>query len=306
MTLAATADTWGISGPAFLVAYLLIAAAVWVATFRARRSLADPQATSPVADVTARPHDVAYLNGGAELAVYSALSSMHLRGTITSARGTVQAAGRLDPGADDLERAIHFTARVAMQRKRLQFHRPVLVALAVIEKRLVTAGLLLSEEQRLRIRRVGSWMLAVAGLGLVRLLAGVAEAKPVGYLLLALVMVTAVAAVQLARAPRRTRLGDRTLAALRSEHHGLSPEVKPDWSVYGPAGAALGIGIFGMDALWASDPAFADELAAQRVAAGGSSGDGGSGFSSYGGGGDSGGGGGGGCGGGGGGGGCGG
>jgi uncharacterized protein (TIGR04222 family) len=295
MTLAATGDTWGVSGPSFLVAYLLIAVAIWVAGFRARRALADPRATSPAGDMTARPHDVAYLNGGAELAVYSALSSMHLRGTITSSRGAVQAAGRLDPGTDELERAIHFTARVAMQRKRLQFHRPVLVALAVIEKRLVAAGLLLSEEQRLRIRRVGSWMLVVAGLGLVRLLAGVAEAKPVGYLVVALVAVTAVAAVQLARAPRRTRLGDRTLATLRSEHHGLSPEVKPDWSVYGPEGAALGIGIFGMGALWASDPAFADELAAQRVAAGGSSGDGGSGSSSYGG---DGGGGGGGCGGG--------
>ncbi|MCU1659944.1 MAG: hypothetical protein JWR58_9 [Pseudonocardia sp.] len=297
MTLAATGDTWGVSGPSFLVAYLLIAVAIWVAGFRARRALADPRATSPAGDMTARPHDVAYLNGGAELAVYSALSSMHLRGTITSSRGAVQAAGRLDPGTDELERAIHFTARVAMQRKRLQFHRPVLVALAVIEKRLVAAGLLLSEEQRLRIRRVGSWMLVVAGLGLVRLLAGVAEAKPVGYLVVALVAVTAVAAVQLARAPRRTRLGDRTLATLRSEHHGLSPEVKPDWSVYGPEGAALGIGIFGMGALWASDPAFADELAAQRVAAGGSSGDGGSGSSSYGGDGG-GGGGGGGCGGG--------
>ena len=52
--------------------------------------------------------------------------------------------------------------------------------------------------------------------------------------------------------------------------------MKPDWAVYGPAGAALGVGIFGMGALWASDPAFADELAAPAAAAaGGSGGDGG-------------------------------
>jgi uncharacterized protein (TIGR04222 family) len=282
MALTATADTWGISGPTFLLAYLVLAVAVWIAGTQTRRMLADPRTTGPAADVTAHPHDAAYLNGGAELAVYSALSSMHLRGTITSSRGAVQSAGRLDPGTDGLERAIHFTARGRVRRSRLPFHRPVLTALSEIEKRLVGAGLLLSEQQRLRIRRVGVWMLAVAVLGLVRVLAGVAEAKPVGFLVAALAAATLVAVVQFARAPRRTRRGGRTLAALRSEHHLLSPDVKPDWSVHGPAGAALGIGIFGMGALWASDPAFADELAAQRVAAGGSGGDGGSGFSSYG------------------------
>jgi uncharacterized protein (TIGR04222 family) len=278
VTLAATGDTWGISGPTFLLAYLVIAIAVWVAGHRARRALAETRATSPVGDVTARPHDIAYLNGGAELAVYSALSAMHLRGTITSTRGTVQAAGRLDPQSDELERAIHFTAAAAVHRTRLPFHRPVTTALAAAEQRLVADGLLLSQDRRRQVRQVGRWMLAVAGLGLVRLLADVAEARDIGLLVVALLAVTVVATVQLATAPRRTRLGDRVLTELRSEHHGLSPAVKPDWTVYGPAGAALGIGIFGTSALWASDPALADGLAAQRVAAGGS-GDGGSGGS---------------------------
>jgi uncharacterized protein (TIGR04222 family) len=273
---AATADTWGITGPEFLLAYLVIAVAVLVAGTRARRALADPGATSPVGDLTVLPHDVAYLNGGAELAVYSALSAMHLRGTITSSRGLVRAAGHPAAGTDALEKAIHFTAASPIPRRRLPFHRAVQTALVTIDRRLVTAGLLLSDEQRRRIKLVGFWMLGVAGFGLVRLLAGIAEAQPVGYLLAALVVVTLVAAVQLARAPRRTRLGDRTLAELRAQHHGLAPALRPDWQVYGPAGAALAIGVFGTSALWASDPAFAHEIAAQHVSAGGS-GDGGGG-----------------------------
>lgn len=275
MVLAATGDTWGISGPTFLLAYLVIAVAVWVAGLRARRALAGPRDARFTGDLTARPHDVAYLNGGAELAVFSALSALHLRGAITSSRGTVQAVGRLDPGTDELERAIHFTAAGAVHRRRLPFHRPVETALTAAQQRLVAAGLLLSEEERRRIKQVGVWMLAVAGLGLVRLLAGIAEAKSVGFLVIAMLGVTVVAVVQLVRAPRRTTLGNRTLAALREEHHALAPEMAPDWTVYGPAGAALGIGVFGTGALWAADPAFADELAAQRVTAGGTS-DGGS------------------------------
>lgn len=277
MILAASGDTWGISGPTFLLAYLVTATAVLVAGTRARRALADPQAKGPagaVPDLAARPHDVAYLNGGAELAVYSALSAMHLRGTVATSRGTVAAVGRLEPGADDLERAIHFTSAVAVQARRLPLHGSVRTALADTERRLVDAGLLLSPEQRTRIRQIGYWMLAVAGLGLVRLLAGIAEVKAVGFLVVALTAVTVVAVVQLATAPRRTLLGNRVLRELRSEHHALAPEATPDWAVYGPASAALGIGIFGTGALWASDPAFADELAVQRTSAGGSGGGG--------------------------------
>jgi uncharacterized protein (TIGR04222 family) len=278
VVLAAAGDTWGISGPGFLVMYLVIAVVVWVATTRARRALADPRPRHTAGDLSGHPHDVAYLNGGAELAVTSALSAMHLRGTIAPQRGSVQAIGRLDPGADDLEHAIHLTTRSAVARRRLPFHGPVATALKVIESGLVDAGLLVSPELRSRILRQGFWMLGVAALGLVRLLAGTADGKPAGFLLFALIGVVVVALVQLGRAPRRTRLGDRTLHELAQRHHTLSPTMRPDWAVYGPAAAALGVGIFGVGALWASDPAFADELALQKAAAagGGSTSDGGS------------------------------
>jgi uncharacterized protein (TIGR04222 family) len=103
-------------------------------------------------------------------------------------------------------------------------------------------------------------MLAVALLGLVRVLAEIAEARPVGLLLLVLPAVTVVALVQLTRAPRRSRGGDRALAALRAEHRALAPERAPDLRGHGPAGAALGIGLFGTEALAAAAPGFAREV----------------------------------------------
>jgi len=226
------ASTWGISGPVFLVVYGVIAVAVWIASTRARRVLADPVPEQSAENLSGHPHDVAYLNGGAELAVTSALSSMHVRGTIATTKGEVRAAGRLGTDAEDLERALHFvTGSGAVPRTRLSFHRPVTAALGAIEARLVTAGLLLSDGQRRRIRRVGFRMLAVAGLGLVRLLAGIAAAQPVGLLVVALLGVTVVAAVQLARAPRRSRTGDHALAALRTDckliAESLAPAVPP-------------------------------------------------------------------------------
>jgi uncharacterized protein (TIGR04222 family) len=254
---AATAGAWGISAPSFLPAYLLIAVAVGVAGRRARRALADPGATSPISDLTTRPHDVAHLAGGSELAVWSALCALHVRGRIAAADGSVQAVSRLDADADPLERAVHATAGSGAGRRRLLFHRSVQAVLADTEDRLVAAGFLLAEDRRRRIRRVGLWMLAVALVGLVRVLAEIALARPVGPLLAALAAVTVVALAQLALAPRRSRAGDRALATLRAEHRALAPERTPDLRAHGPAGAALGIGLFGTGALATAAPGFA-------------------------------------------------
>jgi hypothetical protein len=38
-----------------------------------------------------------------------------------------------------------------------------------------------------------------------------------------------------------------------------------DWTVHGPRGAALAVGIFGPAAVWASAPAFAAELGLDRT-----------------------------------------
>jgi uncharacterized protein (TIGR04222 family) len=264
---AATAETWGISGTTNVAAYLLIAVTIGTAGFCRRRALADPGTTRPVGDVTARPHDVAYLAGGGDLAVWSALCAMHLRGTLTAADGNVQAVGRIDPATDGLEKAIHATASSSVAHRRLVFHRSVQPELAAIEERLVTGGYLLSDDRRRQIRRVGFWMLALAVLGLMRVLADVAEARSVALLVPVLLIVTAVAVLQLARAPRRSRHGDRTLATLRAEHCALAPEREPDWRAHGPADAALGIGLFGTGALAASAPGFAREIAPRGAAA---------------------------------------
>jgi len=299
-TIGVAGETWEISGPTFLLVYVMLATAVWIAGTQARRTIAGAPLRPPGIDPQTRPYDIAYLNGGRDLAVNAALGAMHQAGTVAPRKGKVQAAGRLALDADPLERAVQFATGVPVARARLQHNRTVGGALDTIHTRLVAGGMLLSEADRRRYRAVGWWMVAVAGLGLLRLLAGIAAARPVGYLAVCLLVVAVVAVVQLARARRRTRAGDRVLATLRAEHHTLSPVMRPDWAAYGAGGAALGVGLFGTSALWASDPAFADEIELQRAAASGASS--GSGYSDSGGdsggAGDSGGGGGGGCGGG--------
>ena len=277
-----TDDTWGISGPTFLLAYVVLAVAVVVAAVRARRTLLDVSAERPAGRLEDRPYDVAYLNGGPDLALTAALSAMHRAGTIsTSGRGVVVAAARPESRADELERAVHHAAATPVSRHRLAAVGAVASALHRIEQRLIGAGLVLSAERRQRIRLVGGWVLVVAALGAVRVVAGLANGRPVLFLILLVVLTLVVGLLLVLRVPRRTRAGDTLLRKLASDHHRLSPSMRPDWEVYGPTGAALAVGVFGVGALWAADPAFATELAAQRAASqsagfyGGSGGDGG-------------------------------
>jgi uncharacterized protein (TIGR04222 family) len=300
-----TDDTWGISGPTFLLAYVVLAVAVVMAAIRARRTLVTTAAERLAGRLDDRPYDVAYLNGGADLALTAALSAMYRTGTIsTSGRGVVVAATRPESRADELERAVHHVAAAPVSRHRLAAAGAVASALHRIEQRLISAGLLLSAERRRRIRLAGAWVLVVAALGVVRVMAGLANGRPVLFLILLVLLTLAVGVLLVLRVPRRTRAGDALLRRLAADHHVLSPSMRPDWQVYGPTGAALAVGVFGVQALWAADPAFATELAAQRAASqsagfvgGGDGGSGGGGGSSCGGGGGGGGGCGGGCGG---------
>ena len=260
-------DTWGISGPTFLLAYVVLAVAVAVAAIRTRRALVDVSTERPAHRLDERPYDVAFLNGGAELALTAAFSAMHRAGTIsTSGRGVVVAAARPESRADELERAVHHAAATPVSRHSLATAGAVASALHRVEQRLIAAGLLLSAERRRRIRLAGAWVLVVAALGVVRVMAGLANGRPVLFLILLVLVTLAVGVLLVLRVPRRTRAGDALLRRLAADHQLLSPSMRPDWQVYGPTGAALAVGVFGVQALWAADPAFATELAAQRAA----------------------------------------
>ena len=261
-------ETWGISGPAFLLFYVVLAVVVLIASIRApTRGHAGGRRGAGHRD----PHPPARRRlpqrrrrAGAGLRAHRAAAARRRSGRSAATRRPYRAR---TPGTTSW--SAPSTPPWRRPPPQVDREQPLGGRRArATERRLIDAGLLLSDAQRRRIRGTGWWMLAVAGLGLLRLLAGIANARPVGWLVVAFIAVTIVAVILLASAPRRTQRGDRTLAALRDENHTLAPKERPDWALYGPVGAALGIGLFGMSAVWASDPAIAGELAVQRMNAG--------------------------------------
>ncbi|RZT88236.1 uncharacterized protein (TIGR04222 family) [Pseudonocardia sediminis] len=264
-----TGETWGISGSTFLFVYAVIALVTLGAILRVRHTL---RAGVPAGsgELDSRPEDVAYLNGGRDLAVYAALSAMRVDGSITTGDGVagmVRAGGPVPAHGTRLQRAIHAATTRLTRRRGLVHAAGVDSELDEIRDRLVRTGLLLSEAARNRHRGTAFWMLAVLLLGLVRVMAGTANGRPVGYMILAMLLVGGVFLALLLRTPERTSAGDVVLAEQRERHAALSPSMHPDWGSVGAGAAALSVGVFGVGALVAAQPAFAEELEAQQSAA---------------------------------------
>jgi uncharacterized protein (TIGR04222 family) len=217
------AETWGISGPDFLRWYL--AAAVVVAAYSIwMRRRAGRAATG--SDRAPRPAELAYLNGGESTAMYSSLAALRAAGSVAiGSLGELTVTGDLPAGASRLDHAVHDVAARHGRARALYTDPGVANAMREVLDGLVRAGWVLDDEQRARAR-LGAWlMFGLAGLGALRLGAGMLNGRPVG-LLAVLVVATVVAGLLLRSVPQHaaTAAGRRVLARARRTNQHLRPE----------------------------------------------------------------------------------
>ncbi|MER7165170.1 TIGR04222 domain-containing membrane protein [Micromonospora sp. NPDC000207] len=300
--LAAPGDTWGIPGPVFLGIYLSAVVVTIVCSVIHRHYLLDGHYGQLHQPLDAQ--QLAYLNGGEKLVVWTALTGLRASGTVdVTPDRRLRAVGDPPAGLTPVDRAVFHAAQRRRAPRLLGREVQVIDALEHLRTALQERGLILTQAQRHRLRLGAYLLMALALVGLVRLVAGLANDRPVGYLLLG-IPVAVVAAVVLTRAPWQTRAAKATLRVQRQKHRHLSPGSTPSYTTYGSSSASMGVALYGTAALWAFDPAFAEQAEIQREGAasgatssGGGGGDAGSGCGSGGGGGGGCGGGGGGCGG---------
>ncbi|MEV7627283.1 TIGR04222 domain-containing membrane protein [Actinoplanes sp. NPDC089786] len=262
-------DTWGIPGPTFLLYFVTaIVAASIVATIARRIIFAGPS-IGALAPLT--PQQVAYLNGGADRAVCASVTVLRAAGALGSEAGGVMAAtGSMPAGATSLDAAIHHAAGRRTKAQNLKRDPWVVPAVDQLRQGLEQYGYATTSDQRATAR---VWALLPGGvvlLGVARLFAGAANGKPVGALLLLLIVAFVAAVVALVKANRRATFSTtRALRQIRTDSRHLSPQMTPSLTTYGATAAAMGVAVFGAASLYAMDPAFAAEAEIQRMGAGG-------------------------------------
>ncbi|MFJ4105497.1 TIGR04222 domain-containing membrane protein [Amycolatopsis japonica] len=218
--------TWGIPGPTFLAIYAillvfpLIAGLVWTIAAKVGTRTPSAEVSGPQPTV----YEFAYLAGGPDRVVDTAIAALVDRGILrVSSSKQLQLTGP-EP-ADPIEKAVAKGARPGYNattrgiRDRLRMSGPM----QALAKDLEARGLVVVD-QTPQIRRIVFFLyLAVLVFGVVRLIAGLAGDRPVGFLIP--LLLAAVAATLIARAlknkrsgPRPTSEGDRVLHKARSAH----------------------------------------------------------------------------------------
>lgn len=273
-----TPDTWGISGPTFLIVYLGAIIVVAVAATVHRRALfaGRPSGSAWLGTGVERlgPQQVAYLNGRERLALYTALGGLRAAEAIGPGPDrTLVQTGPLLAGATPLDTAVYNAAGKHVRARDLGSDEWVRAAMTQLRDGLEAAGLATTAAQR---RTARLWTIAGAALvalGIARLAAGLASGHPVGFLIGSIMLAAAVAIVLPARASAvPTRAATADVARLRRQHEYLSPRQSPAYATYGPGGAAMGVALFGAASLYAMDPAFAAEAGIRQASALGATG----------------------------------
>jgi uncharacterized protein (TIGR04222 family) len=270
-------NTWGIPGTTFLIYYIGTMAAIVVFALIHRKILfRRPRHVSVDA---LNPQQVAYLNGGDRLAVYTALGGLRAAGSISDGPDrTLVQTGPLPAGVTSLDNAIHNAASRGESIRRLRDDQMVASALQELRDTLERLGLAVTPQQIREARIWGFIAGAVTLIGIARLITGVTEDKPVLYLFLCLV-VSVFITIALSRVRRHaTNAANRALQTLRKSHQYLQPQQTPSYATYGVTSAAMGVALFGAGSLYFIDPVFAAEAEAKQFAAG-ATGDGGAGAS---------------------------
>jgi uncharacterized protein (TIGR04222 family) len=278
MNLAAQGDTWGIPGPAFLVLYSAALVAVLILSAIHRRILFAGNRGASVDRLG--PQQVAYLNGGDQLAVYAALGGLRGAGAIAGGPDkTLYQSGPMPHGVTPLDTAVYNAAGRRVRARDIGRDEWVVAAVRQLREGLEAQGLAVSPGQ-IKIARL--WALAGAFLvliGVARLVDGLQNDKPVEFLLIAIVVAVVVSLLMRRKTRRATHAASRGLAALRVQHHYLAPHESPSYATYGATGAAMGVALYGTTSLYAMDPAFAADAEVQRTSVTDSSSSGGGGDS---------------------------
>lgn len=294
-----SAPTWGITGPAFLLLYLVLAVASLVAAAVHRNRVAG-RAPEPQLD-RLHPYALAHLAGGPDRAIAAAVGALRADGVVepqqdggrtrlrptgrplTPSAGERPAWGSAgpapSPAADALDRAVLEQVRQGLPVHRVMDSPDGAAALTGLRAELVAAGALLSPEQRSAARAAALWPAGVTLLGVLRVSAGLQNDRPIGLIVLGTLVMLTLSVLVWGRPPLAHPTVNGGLDRIRDGSPHLAASQAPSLATYGAATAATAVALGGFAVLAAADPAMAqsEELTdlQQRMAAASASSSGG-------------------------------
>ena len=262
MLVTTTAGTWGITGAQFLWGYGALCAATAVAVWRTyRRALGPPAGPlDPLPELPAC--QIGLLNDGPDCATTAAAARLYYDGLVRAEDGTLAAAGELDATADPIEREVFetVTREPWLSADQLRDRVADSATMRMLREQMTRAGLLLDEPQARVVRRLWIVPALVTALGIVRIVAGVADGDPILWLAVMTAVAGAGTVWLVTLRPGTTRRGHDALERLRA-HRGDRTFLLGQASA---SQTALAAALYGVGTLWLAESAIASALGVPR------------------------------------------
>jgi uncharacterized protein (TIGR04222 family) len=156
------------------------------------------------------------LAGGTDRVVQVAITQLAAQDCVElKTTGTIVLKNELPPITNTIERAV--AQAIAKTGKLASIKRHVESSMPILRDRLVQANLIMAIDQASKIQRYPTLLMGASlGLGLIRLLVGVAHQRPVGFLIMLCIIVAFITVIfAMAQPPQTTVAGDRLLRQLR-------------------------------------------------------------------------------------------
>lgn len=243
-------NPFDLTGPQFLGFYIVLAITVIVVATMLRSALRLPD-DEPTADMLQLdPYAIAYLAGDADLAVNAAIACLVQRDLVKVDAGTrkLSHTGQTPAKLRSMENYVY---QGIGSGKTVQEVRDVVAKRCnEIGARLQQTELVCNDARATVGRLLPTLLvLAVAGLGVVRITIGVAHGRNVGYLVVLTIVTVIVGLVGFARRPHRSKRGDRALDQLKEDNSALEATAAQRADALAGEDFALAVGLFGMGVL---------------------------------------------------------
>lgn len=250
-------NLFGLTGPEFLTVYLVllgccIVAGILLRQYFYRSATHNYDAQTDSLD----PYEVAFLAGGNKLAVNAALTSLLHQNQISldTVNKKVAIAGPISSGASPLEQQLYdHIARNAPAisvrdlLKSSRFETASLDATGSMQEKLEARGLLLSGGQAAAARWIPLLlMLSLLAVGGARILQGLSNNQPTGYLIALWIFALIITLVGFGRKLSRSSHGDALLQAMKAQQAALQVNCQANPGGLQTSDLVLAMGLFGM------------------------------------------------------------
>jgi uncharacterized protein (TIGR04222 family) len=248
-------------GPKFLLFYVVtLAIAVIIATLL-RRWLGSSGEDFSVRRVTVDPYEAAYLRGGAQQVIDTAIAMLVQSRVLKVSKTELSFRSPHVAASHPVEQAILKTIppKAGLDISKVKASLPLRDEINRTAERLKMSGLVLSDGRWRKARKAPALViLTVLLFGIAKILIGVSRDRPISFLL-ALCILTGIIALWFHNnRPDVTPLGKTVLKQLKEENAALEMAARTQPQRLAGGDVALALGLFGISALAFADDSWSD------------------------------------------------